>query len=95
MGIKQKKSKIADFQNGGFSKSSILKKFSWKFHGLVLGLVGLIDAKGIDEYGCEAGQHKGKNSLSKNTKNAFFFITEAYVTTFVKGHSPSKIICVC
>ena len=31
-----------------FSKSPILEIFSWKFLGLVLGLVGLIDAKGID-----------------------------------------------
>ena len=49
MGIKQKKiflrknSKMAEF-----SKSPILKIFLWKFHGLVLGLVELIDAKGID-----------------------------------------------
>ena len=35
-------------QNGRFSKSPILKKFLRKFHKLVLGLVGLIDAKGID-----------------------------------------------
>ena len=44
----KKKSKMADFQNRRFSKSPILKIFLWKFHGLVLGLVGLIDAKGID-----------------------------------------------
>ena len=31
-----------------FSKSQILKIFLRKFLGLVLGLVGLIDAKGID-----------------------------------------------
>ena len=35
--------KMAVFQNLQFSNF-----FSWKFHGLVLGLVGLIDAKGID-----------------------------------------------
>ena len=46
--LKKKKSKMADFQNGRFSKSLILKILLWKFHGLVLGLVGLIDAKGID-----------------------------------------------
>ena len=50
MGIKQtkiffweKKAKMADF-----SKWPILKNLLWKFHGLVLGLVELIDAKGID-----------------------------------------------
>ena len=37
--------KMADSKNLGFSKSAILKN---SFHGLVLGLVGLIDAKGID-----------------------------------------------
>ena len=41
------------FQNGRQKKayfliSPILKIFSRKFLGLVLGLVGLIDAKGID-----------------------------------------------
>ena len=35
-------------QNGRFSKSPILKIFSQKFHRLVLGLVELIDANGID-----------------------------------------------
>ena len=39
---------MADFRNNPFSKSPILKIFLWKFHGLVLGLVGLINAKGID-----------------------------------------------
>ena len=55
MGMKQKKyffeeknSKWTIFQNGRFSKSSILKKISQQFHRLVLGLGGLIDAKGID-----------------------------------------------
>ena len=40
--------KMADSKKLRFSKSPILKKISRKFHGLVLGLVGLIDAKGID-----------------------------------------------
>ena len=44
MGIKQKK----EFQKLRFSKPRILKIFSRKFQGLGLGLVGLIDAKGID-----------------------------------------------
>ena len=42
------KSKIADLKILSFSKSPILKIFLRKFHGLVLGSVGLIDAKGID-----------------------------------------------
>ena len=45
---KEKKSKMADFQNGPFSKSPILKIFLRKIHVVVLGLVGWIDAKGID-----------------------------------------------
>ena len=36
------------FQNRRFSKSPILKIFLQKFHRLVLGLVGLIDAKAIN-----------------------------------------------
>ena len=44
----KKKSKMADFQNGRFSKSPILEIVLRKFHRLVVGLVGLIDAKGID-----------------------------------------------
>ena len=34
-------------QNVIFRAPPILNIFSWKFHGLVLGLVELIDAKGI------------------------------------------------
>ena len=50
IGIKPKKNFFFEkkFQNGRFSKSPILKKNLWKFNGLVLGLVGLIDANGID-----------------------------------------------
>ena len=39
---------MANSKKVHFSKSSILKIFLWKLHGLVLGLVELIDAKGID-----------------------------------------------
>ena len=46
--FKKKKFKMADSKKPSFSKSPILNIFLWKFHGLVLGLVGLIDAKGID-----------------------------------------------
>ena len=37
-----KKSKMADFQNGCFSKSPILKIFLRKLHRLVLGIIGLM-----------------------------------------------------
>ena len=40
---------MADSKKGHFSNSPILDIFLQKFNGLVLGLVGLIDAKGIDE----------------------------------------------
>ena len=43
-----KKLKMADSKKLRFSKSPILKIFSRKFHRLVLGLVGVIDVKGID-----------------------------------------------
>ena len=54
MGMKQKitkkiiKFKMADSKKGHFSKSPILNIILWKLHGLVLGLVGLNDATGID-----------------------------------------------
>ena len=44
----KKKFKMADSKKAHFSKSPILKIFLQKFYRLVLGLVGLIDAKGID-----------------------------------------------
>ena len=47
-GDQEKNPKWPIFQNGCFSKSPILKIFLRKFHRLVLGLVGLMDAKGID-----------------------------------------------
>ena len=45
--FRTKNSKWPIFQNGHFSKTPIFKNFLRKFHRLVLGLVGLIDAKGI------------------------------------------------
>ena len=39
---------MADSKKLSFSKSPILKKILRKFHGLVLGSVGLIDVKGND-----------------------------------------------
>ena len=45
---KKKKIKMADSKKQHFSKLPILNIILWKFHGLVLGLVELIDAKGID-----------------------------------------------
>ena len=48
MGMKQKKIKMADSKKLSFSTSPKAEQFPPKFHGLVLGLVGLIDAKGID-----------------------------------------------
>ena len=44
----KKKIKMVAKKKAYFSKSPVLKKFSQKFHGLVLGFVGLIDAKDID-----------------------------------------------
>ena len=56
MGMKQKKIKkkikkkfkMADSKKLSFSTSPKAEQFPPKFHGLVLGLVGLIDAKGND-----------------------------------------------
>ena len=49
MGLKQKKIKMANSKKLRFSKRPILNIFfKQKIHELVLGLVQLIDAKGID-----------------------------------------------
>ena len=45
---KKKMAKMADSKKLSFSKSQILKKILEKFQRLVLGLIGLIDTKGID-----------------------------------------------
>ena len=45
--IQKKKLKMADSKKQRFSKSPILNIFLSKFYGSVLGLVGLIDARGI------------------------------------------------
>ena len=56
--FRKKNFKMADWKKAYFPKSPILKNFSRKFHGLVLGLVGLNDAKPIDlaqpiwQWGC-------------------------------------------
>ena len=44
----KKKSKMVESKKHSFSKSPVLKIFLWKFYWLVLGLIGLVDAKGID-----------------------------------------------
>ena len=65
---------MANSKKQRFLKSPILNIFLWKFYGLVLGLIELIDAKGIDVaqpiwlWGCPVYAQK----QPKNTKNAFF-----------------------
>ena len=44
----EKKIKMANSKKLSFSTLPKAEQFPPKFHGLVLGLVGLIDAKGID-----------------------------------------------
>ena len=46
--FRKKNFKMADWKKAYFPKSPILKIFSRKFHGLVVGSVGLNDAKPID-----------------------------------------------
>ena len=87
MGMKQKKKfekkkfKMADSKKLSFSTSPKAEQFPPKFHGLVLGLVGLIDAKGNDvaqpiwPWGCPTWAQK----WPKNTKNAFFACFWAHV----------------
>ena len=72
---------MADSKKAHFSKSPILKIFSRKFLRLVLGLVGLNDAKGIDvaqriwPWGCPTKAQK----QPKSTENAFFGCFWAFV----------------
>ena len=73
--FRKKKFKMADSKKAHFSKSPILKIFSRKFLRLVLGLVGLNDAKGIDvaqriwPWGCPTKAQKQPIS----TEKAFIF----------------------
>ena len=46
--FRKKKFKMADSKKLSFSTSAKAEQIPPKFHGLVLGLVGLIDVKGID-----------------------------------------------
>jgi hypothetical protein len=46
--LKQKKIKLVDSKKLSFSTLPKAEQFPPKFHGLVLGLAGLIDAKGIN-----------------------------------------------
>jgi hypothetical protein len=48
MGMKQKKIQNGRLKKMSFSTSAKAEQFPQRFHGLVLGLVGLIDAKGIN-----------------------------------------------
>ena len=50
IGMKQTKKKFENFFLNGWLKKTppILNVFLWKFHGLVLGLVGKIDVEGIN-----------------------------------------------
>ena len=72
---------MADSKKLSFSTSSKAEQIPPKFHGFVLGLVGLNDAKGIDfaqpiwPWGCPTYAPK----QAKNTKNAFFACFGAYV----------------
>ena len=72
---------MANSKKSHFSKSPILKMFSRKFLRLVLGLVGLNDAKDIDvaqriwPWGCPTKAQK----RPKSTENAFFGCFLAFV----------------
>ena len=69
---KKKNRKYSILKNLSFSSPPILNIFCQKFQGLVLGLVRLIDAKGIDVlqlYGYEAGRH-----MLKNRQNIIFCV---------------------
>ena len=72
---------MADSKNWVFQPPPKAEQLPPKFHGLVLGLVGLIEAKGIGLaqpiwlWDCSIWAQK----RPKNTKNAFFVCFWAYV----------------
>ena len=63
---------MADSKKQCFSKSPILNIFLWNFYGSVLGLVRLIDAKGIDV------AQPIWPWAQKQAKNAFFVFLGRY-----------------
>ena len=77
----EKKFKMADTKKLSFSTSSKAEQFLPKFHGLVLGLVGLIDAMGIDKaqpiwpWGCPS-------KAQKQPKNAFSLLFGCFFASF-------------
>ena len=72
-----KKFKMADSKKPHFPAPPILNIFLWNFYGLVLGLVELIDAKGIGVaqliwwWGCPT-------YAQKQAKNAFFVFLDCF-----------------
>ena len=72
-----KKFKVADFLKWPFFKIANSQKFSRKFHRLVLGLVRLNDAKGINvtQPIWRSGQ---KAQAQKSAKTAFFVFLDLF-----------------
>jgi hypothetical protein len=68
---------MTDSKNLRFSKPPILKKISRKFQGLVLALVGLIDAKGID-VAQPIWLRDCLTKAEKQAKNAFFEFLDCF-----------------
>ena len=69
---------MADLKKLRFSKLPILEIFSWKFYGLVLGLVVLIDAKGIDVD--QPIRSWGKWRKLKNRQKCIFFVFRLFLS---------------
>ena len=61
------KIKMADSRTLRFSTPTILNFFSQKIHGLVLGLVGILDAKGIDVRAASTYTAERLTGVSTNT----------------------------
>ena len=83
--FEKKKYKMADSKKTYCPAPPILNIFSWKFHGLVLGLVGFIDAKGID-------------IRSKTAKQCFFCVFRPFLSLCPPASRPyglSKINALC
>jgi hypothetical protein len=83
----KKNFKMADSKKLSFSKSPILKFFLRKFHGLVLGLVELIDAKGIDVTQ-PILLRDSPAKAQKQAKNAFFAFLGCFCAYVRQRHDP-------
>ena len=86
MGMKQKN---AASKKVRFSKSPILNIFLGKFYGLVLGLVGLNDAKGI--MGLNLCGHEAVWNKKKTGKKCIFWVFRPFLSFCCTASRPYRL----